>query len=295
MFRHLSFVLFTLFCFSSFALEQVADVLKVVGGPKIERKNGDLQKLAVRDLLFQGDQIITGPDDRCVVVFRDDTIVEIGASTKVDIHDATIKNSTNRKLNLHLESGKVRARVLDKLKGSNSSIKVKTRSAVAAVRGTDFFVESDSTKKIEKTRIGVIEGTVQVFDIEKKTEGILKTGQFAEITSSLTKELDKLDFEQGLDTSNLKSLPGFKSLSMLDQKIGDWNILLDSRMNLLNSGLEKLDTGIGNLMNSLDQLESKMSILENKLGALDALQSMDLSRLNDIQIPDIPNFVDKFD
>ena len=94
--------------------------------------------------LYSGDKIRTGSAAKAQIMYSDGSITRIGSQTIMTIQ--------GRQINLN--RGKVYVRV----KKGSGGFKIRTRSAIAAVMGTEVIVESTETT----TKVTVLEGTVEV-------------------------------------------------------------------------------------------------------------------------------------
>lgn len=107
--------------------------------------------------ICSGDTIIAGVDSRAKIVMEDGNQLNISPKSKIIIENYEFKPAENKKkVLLNVLSGKVRATTTpnmyaDKAKnGEANSFQVKTKSAVAGVRGTDFLTGyNPSTRKAE--------------------------------------------------------------------------------------------------------------------------------------------------
>jgi hypothetical protein len=101
------------------------------------------------DNVSMGDIVRTKSDGRTEITFKDETTVKLAPETRIKIDEYTFNpdNSRNKGV-LNLFRGKVRS-VVTKSKGiipiglGISSFNVNTPTAIAGVRGTDFFVFFD--------------------------------------------------------------------------------------------------------------------------------------------------------
>ncbi len=109
--------------------------------------------------VFPGDTILTGPDSRAKIVMSDKNVLNISPDTKIVIEKYT-NNGQEKSVELKVEFGKIRASVEQKYDGEKSKFNVKTPSAVAGVRGTDFLTSYDRVSK--KSEIITFTGTVAV-------------------------------------------------------------------------------------------------------------------------------------
>lgn len=95
--------------------------------------------------LDDGDAVKTGSDGRAQLLFSDGTKLMLGNDTEIEITKFLVKGR-NRAAVFSLSTGKVRA-VVRKFSGK-SDVRVKTPTAVAGVRGTDFIVMNQGNANV---------------------------------------------------------------------------------------------------------------------------------------------------
>ncbi len=115
-------------------------------------KEGDTKAIPVKvnDNVSMGDIVRTKSDGKAEITFKDDTTVRLAPETRMKIDEYVFNPDNSRKTGaLGLFRGKVRA-VVSKTKGgiipvgiSTSSFNINTPTAIAGVKGTDFFVFYD--------------------------------------------------------------------------------------------------------------------------------------------------------
>lgn len=104
-----------------------------------------------------GDTVITDVDSRAKIVMSDRNIINVSPSTKLKIEKYT--NSANDKnVNLNLIEGKVRSNVEQKYDNKTSKFEIRTPTAVAGVRGTQFITSFDVKTRV--TEIVTLRGSV---------------------------------------------------------------------------------------------------------------------------------------
>lgn len=115
--------------------------------------------------LQEGDRVVTGRDSRAELALDAESIIELGPETDFTVGSLDAKDSWFS-LKLGLLSAKVR-RLL-----SDSRLRVRTKGAVASVRGTEFSVETSGP---EDTAVAVFdEGEVAVSGSQEGAEpGVL--------------------------------------------------------------------------------------------------------------------------
>lgn len=134
--------------------------------------------LKPNDTILEGDTIETKNGAAAKLLFTDRTIVDIGSDTTFRIKEYRLKQGRNRDVNFELKEGKVRTSVNQPV-GQSGSFRLKTRSVVMGVRGTEFVVESHEallsgagSAGMVPTQITVLEGNVAV----AQTTGSLGAG-----------------------------------------------------------------------------------------------------------------------
>ena len=152
--------LFFTFTFSNKAnaAESVHGVLRVVKGDvQIKAaKDGSTSKARLGGKIFPKDTIITGKDARAKIVMTDNNEINVSPDSQLVLQSYVYEPEKGKKdVLLNVIYGKVRSKVEQKYDGQQSKFQVKTPSAVAGVRGTDFM-----------TSFNNVNGTSQVVTFE---------------------------------------------------------------------------------------------------------------------------------
>lgn len=129
-------------------------------------KPGQTRAEAVKkgDTVTPGDIVRTKSNSQAEIVFEDGAVLRISESSRMEIKDYLMAEDGKRKNGImRLLRGKIRAtvpkalgRIIPITKGP-ATFEVETPTAVAGVRGTDFFVSFDRGT----TGVFVLEGTVE--------------------------------------------------------------------------------------------------------------------------------------
>jgi hypothetical protein len=153
-------VFVTFFALTSNAQEMQGVMMVVKGDIKVtsaKTKKTDPGKIGMK--VFQGDEISAGADSRAKIVMSDKNVLNISPDSKIVI--AKYENKGDEKnVQIDVMYGKVRASVEEKYDGEKSKFNIKTPSAVAGVRGTDFI--TGYSRQTQKTEITTFTGTVAV-------------------------------------------------------------------------------------------------------------------------------------
>jgi hypothetical protein len=145
--------------FEGFA-QSVHGVFKVVKGDvTVVTSDGKKEKAKLGMKVFPKDRIRTAKDARAKVVMVDNNELNITPETEIVIEDYKFNPEENKKnVIINVMYGKLRAKVEQKYDDDNK-FQVKTKSAVAGVRGTDFF--TSYARANNETRVVTFEGRVE--------------------------------------------------------------------------------------------------------------------------------------
>ncbi len=138
-----------------------AHVIKVSGKVEASRngRSGSWYPLKIKMQLSRNYQIKTGENSSATLKIGDKGLITIHELSSMKLTTLQHKKKSF-KIKVKLFFGKLWNRFKKNVSGEKSSMSVDTPAAVAAVRGTSFFVESD--KESKNSTIGVWEGAVQV-------------------------------------------------------------------------------------------------------------------------------------
>lgn len=115
-------------------------VFMVVKGDIKVEKDGKQVPAKVGMKVVEADTVIAGKDARAKIVMKDKNVLNISPESKIIIEKyQAAGEGGDKNVTLNVLYGKVRATVNQKYDGEKSKFHVKTPSAVAGVRGTDFI------------------------------------------------------------------------------------------------------------------------------------------------------------
>jgi len=120
------------------------------------------EKLRTGQTVPRGTEIKTGPNSLVKLVLLDESILDLGSSSRLRITACQGQN-WQTKINLEMDQGSLRALVNKNPQKKREEFKLKTVTSVLAVRGTEFFVtwqKNEQGQVLEQ--IGVSEGQVEV-------------------------------------------------------------------------------------------------------------------------------------
>ncbi len=133
----------------------------VKGDVKVTVKGKPAVAAKVGMKVNQTDKVVSGKDARAKIVMSDKNILNISPDTQLVIEAYKFNEAKDEKnVSLNVLYGKVRATVNQKYDGEKNKFQVKTPSAVAGVRGTDFLTSYNPTTNASK--VVTFEGAVAV-------------------------------------------------------------------------------------------------------------------------------------
>jgi FecR protein len=147
---------------------EAGQITDLQGEVHVTHSNGVKEKPRKRDPAFVGDIFETGAEASTKVTLRDGSEMTVAPNSKlridkVDVHDSTLR----RQVALMVLAGKVRNRVTRTYKGENT-YQVRTPTAVAGVRGTDFITSYLATENGWVSEVRTIEGLVRLTSTTEK-------------------------------------------------------------------------------------------------------------------------------
>lgn len=134
------------------AADSVGSVTKLRGQARAVRGGGNVM-LAEGAKIEAGDGIVTGPEARLKIEFKDGSVITLGENSKLNIDTAKFEGA-KRDIAATLLDGVVRAAVAKAGEGSN--FEVSSSLVTSAARGTEWIMSI----KDHTTSLLVLEGTV---------------------------------------------------------------------------------------------------------------------------------------
>ncbi|MEK7355381.1 MAG: FecR family protein, partial [Bdellovibrionota bacterium] len=147
--------------------EAACGTFEVAKGDIKVQSAGKVVPVSTGGKICAGDTVIAGLDSRAKIKFADGNELNISPDSKIVIEDYQFnKDDNKKKVLLNILKGKVRATTReenmynDKAKdGQANTFQIRTKSAVAGVRGTDFLTSYEP--KTNKTGVVTFKGNVE--------------------------------------------------------------------------------------------------------------------------------------
>ncbi len=148
----------------SYAVEVKVQITNVKGTVEVSIKEGVWIPAKDGMEISMGDKIKTNAESSCALKWMDGNLVKVYPLSFLKVEDAR-KDGNVENSSLSLEKGKMYAKV-KKLTSSKSTYIIKTPSAVAGVRGTEFMTSFTENK----TECAVLEGSITVSAMGQEVE-----------------------------------------------------------------------------------------------------------------------------
>lgn len=159
------FAVFFILVLSVFCKASDYGVFMVVKGDvKVIKTDNQNQAAKVGLKVNVGDTIISAADSRAKIVMSDRNVISISPMTTLKI--SKYVTGADKNVELNLSEGKVRTNVEQEYDGEKSQFLIKTPSAVAGVRGTQFITSYDSKSKV--TEVVTLRGQVAFTNLAAK-------------------------------------------------------------------------------------------------------------------------------
>lgn len=218
-----------IFHFAAQAQDASGIMMVVKGDIKVTAKDGKTEPAKVGKKVVQGDSILAGADSRAKIVMSDKNVINISPDSKIVIEKYENDGKDRKNVELNVVYGKVRASVEQKYDGEKNTFNIKTPSAVAGVRGTDFITGYNPGTRV--SQIITFSGTVAVGQPGPngsiRNPVFVQPGQMTEAGAGAPpaapkpvpkEELNKMNSESKADLANNKQDQGPKDLAKDDKK-----------------------------------------------------------------------------
>jgi hypothetical protein len=153
-----------LLCAAAVQAQEVGTIAEMDGTAEVKR-DGEWGPATVGAPVQRADELRTGKPGRMQVVFQDDSVITLSDSSHLIIDDQVFNpdRGTSRSF-MRLLRGKIEALVSDYYHRQGSSYEIKTVTATAGVRGTDFVMQYDPHESV--TQVVGIAGRVEVHSVK---------------------------------------------------------------------------------------------------------------------------------
>ncbi len=164
------------------AAEPVGTISGVVGSAKLIRVSGGVEPAHFDKKVFDGDAVETAAGGKVRVELNDRSVLTIAPDSRVAVETrASGDRAGRRRTLLNLMYGRVRAKVdkANKRDGTGSAFQVRTKSAVAGVRGTDFVTSFALGEGSWVTEVKTLEGHVEFGGESRADRADVRAGEAA--------------------------------------------------------------------------------------------------------------------
>jgi hypothetical protein len=176
-----SLLITLLLCFVSAAHAQEVGTIAALAGSAELGRGGTWTRASLGAPIHQGDELRTGRPGRLRIVFQDDSVLTVSDDSHVVIDEQVFAPGTSSTRSVFgLLQGKIGALVSEYYHQAGTAYQIKTATAVAGVRGTEFVMEYHPNTDV--TEIAGVSGRVEVHSVLDPTgHGVFVSAQ--EVTS----------------------------------------------------------------------------------------------------------------
>lgn len=137
----------------------------VKGDIKVINAQNQSNAVKVGSKIHPGETVVSGAEARAKIVMSDRNVINIspGTTLKIEKYENNPKTGEKNVL-LNLQDGKARTNVEQKYDGEKSKFQIRTPTAVAGVRGTQFLVSFDSSTRM--TQVVTLRGAVTFASVD---------------------------------------------------------------------------------------------------------------------------------
>lgn len=143
---------------------EIGKIDALEGTAWLKMPDGSRVQVSLGLVVRERDAILTEKNGRVQIEFKDGNLIQVQHDTIVKVDQYEIAEE-KRKAVINLLRGQIRNQVKQKYNGETSSYQVKTKIAVAGVRGTDFVASYSEGEKVE-TEIKTLEGRVVLANLD---------------------------------------------------------------------------------------------------------------------------------
>lgn len=141
--------------------KMVGTLAIVKGSVTIKDPSGNTVQIKEGMPVREKDIVDTTGNGQAQIKFNDGNVVHVREDSQMKVNKYDVEDKADKTAVLELLKGKIRNQVIKKYDGKQSRFEIKTKAAVAGVRGTDFVVSwIEDGKNI--TRIDAFEGEVKL-------------------------------------------------------------------------------------------------------------------------------------
>jgi hypothetical protein len=162
------------------AAQEVGTIAALEGTAKIRRGTARIDA-ATGTPIHRGDEVETGRPGRVRIVFQDDSVLTISDASRVVIDEQVFRSEAGTARSLFgLVQGKVSALVSEYYQRPGAAYEIRSATAVAGVRGTEFVMTYDPRGDV--TEVAGLHGSVEVWSpFDRARRGVFVSAR--EVTS----------------------------------------------------------------------------------------------------------------
>lgn len=156
--------------------------------------NNQKKEIKINTILKESDIIKTEKDAYVNLQLSNGVLIRVGENTQITLNKI-VRKDNNEEFSIQLSQGEVLSKV-EKDNKKKTKLDIQSPTAIASVRGTEFFVEAEK----DSSTIAVNEGKVEVSSIDGTQKQTVEAGEkiiatFKEMKKSILETYEKQKFE----------------------------------------------------------------------------------------------------
>ncbi len=158
---------FTIDPATGIAIPKFMGEIKLLSGTAYHTNKGRKRDAVLGTKVDKTDVIETEANGFVRVILADDTILNIGPSSKISFDQFELKNKTEREFEFILHKGQLRSEV--KNKAPQGKLRIKTPIATMGVRGTEMLINHRTLLTREISELALMSGEAMVSAFNRET------------------------------------------------------------------------------------------------------------------------------
>jgi len=168
-----------MFAGSVFA-DDAAGMFMMVKGDVSVTSGGATNPAKVGMKFLVGDVVKTGVDSRAKITMRDRNNIFVSPNSEFSL--TTYESGAKRNVEMNLKEGKIRNEVNNKYDDKKNKFQIKTPTAVAGVRGTDFVTSFNT--QTQMTEVVTMKGNVSLNSLTGGANVMVPAGQMSSVKAN---------------------------------------------------------------------------------------------------------------
>lgn len=236
------------------AEEKSIGVVALLDGGVFRAPLGDISKkveLKRNGKVFEKDLIITDETGFVKILMDDDTVFDLGGTTKFSFHTFKLQNKNDRKAQYIFEYGKMRSIFSQKAKNPGD-LKIKTPVVVMGIRGTEILADVyESVEGKITTNIALVSGKLNI-EMPNSKELVKDIEITPGVVFSSEKFLQSRDFKKSIDKLSKVNMKKLSQVGMMKKGAFLFDTVNEGKPMPVSAAMKKIVDSVSNLKQRRD-------------------------------------------